>query len=67
MNWGQSKDPLCYLCLAGSMVTSWSLSQEVANSNSSFNYKYFFAHSVKLFRENQFYLVPFFETLTLQR
>ena len=67
MNWGQSKDPLCYLCLAGSMVTSWSLSQEVANSNSSFNYKYFFAHSVKLFRENQFYLVPFFEALTLQR
>ena len=35
MNCGQIKD-LYYLCLAGSKVTSWSLTQEVAGSNISF-------------------------------
>ena len=28
MNWGQFKDPLPYLCLVGSVVTLWSLTQE---------------------------------------
>ena len=31
MNWGQFKDPACYLCLAGTVVAS--LPQEVAGSN----------------------------------
>ena len=26
--WGQSKDPLCYLCLHGAVVSSLSLTQE---------------------------------------
>ena len=33
MNWAQFKDPFCYLCLAGAVVASWSLTQEVAGSN----------------------------------
>ena len=33
MNWGQFKDPLCYPYLAGAVLTSWSLKQEVEGSN----------------------------------
>ena len=33
MNWAQFKDPLFYLCLAGAVVASWSLTQDVADSN----------------------------------
>ena len=33
MNWIQFRDPLCYLCFAGAVVASWSLTQEVAGSN----------------------------------
>ena len=32
MNWNQFIDPLCYLCLAGAVIASWSLIQEVAGS-----------------------------------
>ena len=37
---GQFKDPLCYLCLADTVVTSLSLIQEVAGSTKPFNCKY---------------------------
>ena len=30
MNWAQFKDLVCHLCLAGTVVASWSLTQEVA-------------------------------------
>ena len=40
MNWGQLKDPVYYPCLAGCVVTSWSLTQEVAGSDKLF-YKNF--------------------------
>ena len=30
MNWAQFKDPVSHLCLAGAVVASWSLTQEVA-------------------------------------
>ena len=33
MNWVQFKDPVSHMCLAGAVVTSWSLMQEVAGSN----------------------------------
>ena len=33
MNWGQLKDPLCYLCLAGVVIASWFLTKEVAGRN----------------------------------
>ena len=33
MNWGQFKDPLCYLCFPDPVVASWFLTQEVAGSN----------------------------------
>ena len=39
MNWGHLKNHVCYLCVADSVVTSWSLTQEVASSNNIF-YKY---------------------------
>ena len=33
MNWGQFKDPASYMCLVGTVVASWSLTQEVTGSN----------------------------------
>ena len=33
MNWAQFKDPVSHMCLAGAMVASWSLTQEMAGSN----------------------------------
>ena len=45
MNCGQFKDALCYLCLAGSMVTSWSLTQDVGGSNNP--YKNFMDNSIQ--------------------
>ena len=33
MNWSQFKDPVYHMCLAGDVVTSWFLTQEVARSN----------------------------------
>ena len=33
MNWGQFKDPVSHMCLAGAVVASWPLIGEVAGSN----------------------------------
>ena len=33
MNWAQFKDPVSHMCLAGTVVISWSLTQEVAGSS----------------------------------
>ena len=30
MNWAQFEDPVSYMCLAGTVVEFWSLTQEVA-------------------------------------
>ena len=30
MNWDQLRDPVSHMCLAGAVVASWSLAQEVA-------------------------------------
>ena len=30
MDWAQFKDPVSHMCLAGTVVASWSLTQEVA-------------------------------------
>ena len=40
INYDQLKDPVCYLCLTGAEVASWSLTQEVAGSN-PFDENYF--------------------------
>ena len=40
MNWDQFKDPLCYPCLVGYVVISWSLTQEVVGSNNLFHKKF---------------------------
>ena len=51
-----AKDPVCYLYLTGTVVTSWSLTQEVVSLNNPFNYKDVLSliseNSVKTFREN---------------
>ena len=36
MNWRKFKGPLCYPCLAGTLVASWSLTQEVEGWNHLF-------------------------------
>ena len=33
MNWAQFKDPISHVCLPGTAVASWSLTQEVAGSS----------------------------------
>ena len=51
MNWGQFKDPVCHLCLAGAMVVSWSLTQEVAGLNNLFKHNIFVTEVIE-FSEN---------------
>ena len=57
MNWSQSKDPVSHMCLAGAVVASWSLTQEVTDS-SPFNamtnifLSLNFLNSTKIFSEN---------------
>ena len=36
INWTQFKDPLCYPCLAGTVVAPWALTQEVSGFKQSF-------------------------------
>ena len=56
MNQGQFKDPLCYLCLSGTVVKSQSVTQEVVGTNKTILLIFFFAtefsNSVKTFRKN---------------
>ena len=56
MNWDQFKYPVCYLCLVSAVVTSWSLTQEVAGSGTVFLQKIILSlyskNSVKIFRQN---------------
>ena len=33
MNWTKFQDPVSHMCLAGTVLASWSLTQEVAGSN----------------------------------
>ena len=33
INWSQFKDPVSHMCLAGAVLASWPLTQEVAGSN----------------------------------
>ena len=41
MNWAQFKDPVSHMCLAGTVVVSWSLTQEVAGLKESSLVKFF--------------------------
>ena len=56
INWAQFKDPPCYPYFVGTAVASWSLTQEVAGSNSLFKNIIFLSlnslNSVKTFGEN---------------
>ena len=53
MNWNQLKDPVSYMCLAGTVVAFWSLTQELAGSNPfTVMTNIFFTGLVKTFRKN---------------
>ena len=53
MNLDEFKDPICYLCLARTVVASWSLTQEAAGQNKLFKKYYILSlNSVNTFREN---------------
>ena len=56
MNWAQFKDPVSYMCLAGTVVASWSLIQEVAGSSPFTAMTNFLSlnllNSVKTFKKN---------------
>ena len=59
MNCPQMKDPVSHMCLAGAVVASWSLIQDVAGSR-PFNDKYLLLlNSVKTFRKNSIGTVTF--------
>ena len=38
MNWVQFKDPVTHMCLAGTVVASWHLTQEVNTRNQQQNF-----------------------------
>ena len=52
MNWGQFKDPVSHMCLAGTVIASWSLTQEKAGLSPFTIMTNIFVNSVKTFREN---------------
>ena len=53
MNWAQFKDPVSHMCLAGTVVASWSLTQEVAGSSPFITRQIFLSlNPVKTFRKN---------------
>ena len=53
MNW----DPVSHICLAGSVVASWSLTQEVAGSNNLFKYNIFVTECLHIFSEHSFLIL----------
>ena len=52
MNWPQFKDPVSHMCLAGTVVASWSLAQQEAGSSPFIVMTNIFANSVKTYRKN---------------
>ena len=53
MSWGQLKVPASHICLAGAVVASWSLMQEMAGLNPfTVMTNNFSLNSLKTFREN---------------
>ena len=51
MNWAEFKDPVFHVCLAGAVVASWSLAQEVIGS-SSFTFVTKFGEFSETFRKD---------------
>ena len=47
MNQSQFKDPVSHMCLAGTVVESWSLTQEITGSNLFTNDNFFFGHRIQ--------------------
>ena len=71
MIWGQSKDPVSHMCLAGTIVAFWSLTQEVEGLSPFTERTIFLSltmlNSMKTLRENSIGLLqndPFLVFLT---
>ena len=64
MNWGQFKDPLCYLYLHGAVISSLSLMQEVVSSRLNFYTK--FVNEFTEFSENHLGKTPLTFLLSAQ-
>ena len=52
MNWDQFEDPVSHMCLPGTVVASWSLTQEVAGSKHFTVMKNIFVAAFSGFSEN---------------
>ena len=52
MNWTQFKDPVPHMCLAGTVVASWSLTQEVSGLSPLTVMKNIFVTELAKFIEN---------------
>ena len=52
MNWDQIKDPVSHMCLAVTVVASWSITQEVAGSSPFTVMRIIFASEFAEFSEN---------------
>ena len=44
MNWAEFKDPVSYTCLAGAVVASWALTQDVTGLSPFAVMAYIFCH-----------------------
>ena len=60
MNWAQFKDPVSHMCLAGAVVASWSLTQEVEGLSLFTVMTNVFVNSVKTYGENSKGCYPLF-------
>ena len=52
MNWDQLQDPVPHMCLAGTVVAFWSLTQEVAGSSHFAMVRIIFVSGFAEFSEN---------------
>ena len=52
MNWAQFKDPVFHMCLAGTVVATWSLTQKITSSSPSTVMTNIFVTEFSRFREN---------------
>ena len=52
MNWAQFEDPVSHICLAGAVVASWNLTQEVVSLSPFTVMKNIFGTEFSVFGEN---------------
>ena len=52
MKWRKFKDPVSHMCLAGAVIASWSLTQEMSGSNPFTIMENIFGNEFSGFKEN---------------